>query len=1078
VLRDEYNSFHGARPDVTPDWTFQPAELKHAVGLARRLHMPDDKVSKHLVGKLSPASRTELQNFDGKTAPTIELQDELLEKLNELLDDQELRHLYDEEVVKQILVEAEIKDPDAADAASDSIPDDKLRQFNRWLLEETFPEEIVSVDETITRAYYKLISTQKHSAICLSGGGIRSGTFNLGILQGLARHNLLGKFNYLSTVSGGGFSGGWLTAWIHRHPQGLDGVINDLGKLPPVPPLEPEPEPLGWLRSYSNFLSPKLGLFSADTWTLVATVLRNIFLNWLVFVPVLMAGLILPRLWVAFITRPTLVSAGFIEGWSSAQSWSIVIAFVAGMLALLYIGISLPSTRRHNRGQGLFLSLCLAPLIISAMGLATYAARTPQNQFTYGKFFLYQLAIIFVPWIVCAFFQYRMRKEIIHEKVAGGLTRLLSLAYHYLVATLLIVGTQAVTALLMWQAARTWGGAAATPEGGNLFYACFAVPLLLLLMSFTGVLLAGLTSNYTDDEDQEWWARAGAWVFIAVIGWSVLSVLVIYGPELLIRLPEQLSKGSIFNIEMLTAIGGVLSGVVAIAGGFSSKVAANDEEAKKSGIGSTIISILINVAAILFAAFIIIVLAILTNVLLAAFVNGTHVNGPDVAFPRLGWFTNGVSNFAAPGDHYGVITQSPFRLLFLVGLILFALGLFFGRLINTNKFSLHYLWRNRIIRAYLGASNPYRQPNLFTGFDPQDNVQMHELEHKERRLLHVLNFALNLVGGEKLAWQERKAESFSVSPLHCGNYRLGYRRSKDYGKRFKAGDTARRQGISLGTSIAISGAFVSPNMGYMQSSPVIRFLMTLFNVRFGWWLGNTGRAGDGTKKTRTYDLDSPRLSIKPIVKEALGMTNDKSDYVYLSDGGHFENFGLYEMVLRRCRLIVVGDGTSDAEYSFESLGQSLRKIRIDFGIPIDFKKFMIARPSRDEKGVYAAVARINYHCVDGGSAGLTDGTLILIKPTLTGTEERDVLNYASQNGAFPQEFIGDQWFSESQFESYRALGSHIIDVLCSESSQTLDDRRAFNSLADFKDHVEQNLSAISTTDVLQQALEYIRGNGK
>jgi hypothetical protein len=344
---------------------------------------------------------------------------------------------------------------------------------------------------------------------------------------------------------------------------------------------------------------------------------------------------------------------------------------------------------------------------------------------------------------------------------------------------------------------------------------------------------------------------------------------------------------------------------------------------------------------------------------------------------------------------------------------------------------------------------------------------MHELKPTGRKkLLHVLNFALNLVGGDKLAWQERKAESFTASPLHCGNYRLGYRRSEDYGGRVKPGDDEGKRGISLGTSIAISGAFVSPNMGYMQSSPVIRFLMTLFNVRFGWWLGNPGRAGEGASDlTRTYDLNGPRLSIKPIVKEALGMTNDLSDYVYLSDGGHFENFGLYEMVLRRCRLVVVGDATSDAEYSFESLGQSLRKIRIDFGIPIEFKKFLITKPSRDEKGVYAAIGSIKYHCIDGGSAEETDGTLILIKPTLLGDETRDVLNYASQSGSFPQEFIGDQWFSESQFESYRALGSHIVDALCREERGKINDRNTFDDLNKFRKCVEDNLEPKPAADL-------------
>src|SRR6266404_3447117 len=86
------------------------------------------------------------------------------------------------------------------------------------------------------------------AALCLSGGGIRSATFNLGVLQGLARHDLLDKFDYLSTVSGGGFIGGWLTAWIHR--EGLPHVVEELGRERPVDdngqptPLDPEPEPV------------------------------------------------------------------------------------------------------------------------------------------------------------------------------------------------------------------------------------------------------------------------------------------------------------------------------------------------------------------------------------------------------------------------------------------------------------------------------------------------------------------------------------------------------------------------------------------------------------------------------------------------------------------------------------------------------------------------------------------------------------------------------------------------------------------------------------------------------------------
>src|SRR6476620_4663660 len=136
---------------------------------------------------------------------------------------------------------------------------------------------------------------QKRTALCLSGGGIRSATFALGVLQGLARLSLLKQFDYLSTVSGGGYIGSWLTAWIHRHPGGVTGVTEELRRSPSNTQ-DPEPKPVNWLRRYSNYLSPRLGLMSVDTWTLLGTYLRNLTLNWLVLVPLLATVLLAPRL--------------------------------------------------------------------------------------------------------------------------------------------------------------------------------------------------------------------------------------------------------------------------------------------------------------------------------------------------------------------------------------------------------------------------------------------------------------------------------------------------------------------------------------------------------------------------------------------------------------------------------------------------------------------------------------------------------------------------------------------------------------------------------------------------------------
>src|SRR5207302_327697 len=161
------------------------------------------------------------------------------------------------------------------------------------------------------------------SALCFSGGGIRSATFNLGLLQRLAGADVLRRFDYLSTVSGGGYLGGWLTAWINRNAEGLDGVTRALAGPDATPataaastmphpdvqirtvakgsPLNPEPAPLHHLRTYSRYLSPRLSLVSADTWTLATIYLRNLTLNWLVLLPLLAALLLIPRLCAAVV---------------------------------------------------------------------------------------------------------------------------------------------------------------------------------------------------------------------------------------------------------------------------------------------------------------------------------------------------------------------------------------------------------------------------------------------------------------------------------------------------------------------------------------------------------------------------------------------------------------------------------------------------------------------------------------------------------------------------------------------------------------------------------------------------------
>jgi hypothetical protein len=344
-----------------------------------------------------------------------------------------------------------------------------------------------------------------------------------------------------------------------------------------------------------------------------------------------------------------------------------------------------------------------------------------------------------------------------------------------------------------------------------------------------------------------------------------------------------------------------------------------------------------------------------------------------------------------------------------------------------------------LIRAYLGASAKSRDPDPFTGFDDHDNLRMHQL--RGQHPFHVLNMTLNLAGGGgNLSWQQRKAQSFTMSPLHTGSCLLqqqgAYRDSKEYASypdkqgveylKAKNKNVADDYGITLGTAVAISGAAANPNMGY-NTSPLVAFLMTLFNARLGAWLGNPGRTREEGLWWLLKDDDQapwtrsgPRHAVLPLFAEAFAMADATSPYVCLSDGGHFENLALYEMILRRCQFILVLDNGADADYVFDGLANAIEKIRVDLGLEIEVPDFAKIKQGSE----HFVEGRIRY--TDNPAE---DGKIVYVKPVLTDDEPADIFYYHSQDTTFPQQTTGDQWFSESQFESYRMLGFHSVEKM-------------------------------------------------
>jgi hypothetical protein len=831
---------------------------------------------------------------------------------------------------------------------------------------------------------------QQRTALCLSGGGIRSATFALGVLQGLARLSLLKRFDYLSTVSGGGYIGSWLTAWIHRHPDGVAGVTEEL-RRPPSDTQDPEPEPLKWFRRYSNYLTPKLGMMSVDSWTLLGAYLRNLTLNWLVLVPLLATALLAPRLLVSILHWEV------VDPMPAAHAmW--VTGLLSGLLALTHLHMYRPSLNQLRvdriwekfERQQWFLIGGLTPLVLAAL-LLTNAYACYRNgggrldQLTLlgldsrGTFVLGGAAIHGVGWLIAALLLQRWR----------DLNRWLG------VECLVILWSGALGGLFLWSVL------AETPSNIPVsdfaeWYACFAIAGFLTMFLLTATIFIGVASRYTDDHDREWWGRAGAWVLIVSVFWTGLSALVVFGPGLLSYTPA-----------VATSLGGV-SGAISLWLGFSSKTTATTKS--KPSLMDVVLDRAVRLAAPVFIACLLVLITLLTSILVKG-VGGLH-----------GVFEGSAIGLRMPSDAWGhavILHNSPPWLVIEVGAALMLVAGALSLVININKFSLHSIYRNRLIRAYLGASRleDQRRPNLFTDFDPDDNVQLHQLaaQHQAiRKPFHILNIAINLVRAENLAWQQRKAQSFTASPLFCGSWKLDYRRSSQYGINGQL-----RKAITLGTAMAISGAAASPNMGY-HSAPAVTFLLAFFNVRLGWWLGNPGPAG-----RKTFDRSCPRIAVRPMLAETFGLTDAKNPYIYLSDGGHFENLGLYEMVLRRCHYIVVSDGSCDTDRSFTDLGNAIRKIRIDLGIEIEIETELLELQAGERMSrAHFALGLIRYDRVDHGAP---PGLLMYLKPSLTGNEPADVTEYASGHEEFPHEPTADQFFDESQFESYRALGFHIAD---------------------------------------------------
>jgi hypothetical protein len=348
-----------------------------------------------------------------------------------------------------------------------------------------------------------------------------------------------------------------------------------------------------------------------------------------------------------------------------------------------------------------------------------------------------------------------------------------------------------------------------------------------------------------------------------------------------------------------------------------------------------------------------------------------------------------------------------------------------GWTVDPNMLSIHAFYKGRLTRAYLGASNfkRHQQQSEITESVEGDDVGLAQLRNCDRGgPYHIVNATLNLVGGRDLTTAQRSAANFIMSRHFCGSVRTGYRDTVNYmdGR------------LSLGTAISISGAAASPNMGSKTPTAALAMLMTMFNVKLGYWAPTPNRDSWRSSQARLWPFYT--------LRELTSQTNDLSSYCYLTDGGHFDNTGLYALVERGCRYLVLSDCGADPAACFSDLGDAMRRCRIDFGLESEIDISRIKSTS-DEGERYASahfvVGKLLYseahlRRLVGDEARVFSesertGYIIVVKPALTRDETIDVRQYGFENDSFPQQSLSDQWFDEAQFESYRKLGELSVE---------------------------------------------------
>lgn len=384
------------------------------------------------------------------------------------------------------------------------------------------------------------------------------------------------------------------------------------------------------------------------------------------------------------------------------------------------------------------------------------------------------------------------------------------------------------------------------------------------------------------------------------------------------------------------------------------------------------------------------------------------------------------------------------------GLIVALIAVFFvySLYANLNLTGLHRFYRDRLMETFMPGLKDVRADLRANKTDADRAALVDMFPEGHEGPYHLINTNLVLLDGALARYRSRGSDSFFLSPLVCGSEATGFVRTGDW----TPGITWLIRGVgplTLPTAMAISAAAVNPRTGADGKGATRRVsastLLAILNLRLGCWLPSPQVDRWLPWVARGYP---PNFLVPGLTQGLLGFgRNQHATWVELTDGGHFDNTGLYELARRRVKTIYFVDGTGDPETGFSSFANAVEKIFIDFDVKVEFgsehsfKDMMvetdvvagpIGKRFRLAKSGYA-VATLIYPRIPGrdGRPGKAElrGTLYYVKATMTDGLPPSLYAYKADHSTFPSESTADQFFTEQQFEAYRVLGFALTKTL-------------------------------------------------